>query len=214
MLVSVGPCSQEMMALYQQLAAVSWADAQSGATDSEAVVKDADLATCVSAEVATWTQHGINGRELLCHETTTHLKWFVAYSAANGVVMWIHQYKPNAMEGYARTIHNHRYWFVSAILYGGYDHLFYDVASGQPQLRHREQYRAPGTYVMDADSFHSLESIVSPTLTLIVQGPAVRSLSQVFSHSDGRDPTSYPDFNARTGQLVEDVARQLSNSTA
>jgi hypothetical protein len=191
-----------MSRLFERIRHISWSDPERGAKQIHAALRSADLSLCVSQEVTTWETRGLGVRELLCHDTGTHLKWFVAFSPETQTAIWIHQYKgPDEQRtSHARSIHNHRYWFVSAILCGRYAHHHHEVRDGVPIETGCEYYAAPDSYVMAADEVHSVDDVAHPTVTLIVQGPAIRHESTVYREgsSNGR---AILDFEARAAVL-------------
>jgi hypothetical protein len=140
----------------------------------------------IDAELAAWDREGLGTRELLCHDTGTHHKWFVGVVEPRATVIWLHEYKPAARRAdtHALTIHNHRYAFASAVLRGGYDHEHYVLdADGRPTLAATERYRPPDSYVIGADELHRVSGLLDGTVTLIVQGPIERGHSAVFDAS-------------------------------
>jgi hypothetical protein len=161
------------------------------------------LRSTVEAELAAWAREGMHGRDLLCHETGTHFKWFLGTTAER--VLWLHQYKPTDARSatYAETIHDHRYSFVSVVLAGGYDHVHYEIRPDGPVAVRTEQYRAPDDYVLDADAPHRVTGLLDGTLTVILQGPARKDHSTVF-HPDGRR-TRHSAYDARLPALLDSL---------
>lgn len=206
------PASPLLAGVFNEMRGVSWSDPASGAARTHEVLESRDLRLGVSAEVDSWTRDGIGVRELLSHDTATHLKWFVAYSAENGVAMWLHQYKASdgQQKDFGVSVHNHRYWFVSTVLYGGYEHVRYALdENDSPIAVSRELYEPPNSYIMDPNEIHRLDQIQFPTLTLIVQGPAIRHHSTVFSHDGTRQ---FPDFEARAGALRAEMRGRFNDN--
>ena len=144
------------------------------------------LRAVIAEELAAWEREGLGTRELLCHDTGTHHKWFVGVVEPRSFVIWLHEYKPagRRAESHALTIHDHRYGFVSTVLCGGYDHEHYVLdADGRPVLTATERYRPPDTYRLGADALHRVTELLDGTITLIVQAPVERDHSVVYGPS-------------------------------
>lgn len=162
-------------------------------------------------EVQGW-QEGIAERALLCHETSTHYKWFVDRDEHDRFIVWLHQYKPAEIRGerHAAVAHNHRYWFSSAIFAGGLHQRSFQVIdhdeSGRPSLAPKGEVvlRAGDAYVVSPDEIHAMFHIEDGTLSLVVQGKAVRNYSEVFDTTTGA-VTRFPDFMGQLPALLESV---------
>ncbi len=125
----------------------------------------------------------------ISRETPTHYKWFLYGTDPAGVNIWIHQFKETTAgtSSYARSIHNHRYGFVSLMLSGGYETVAFELtthdrlADGTSIESVRESSRmllTPGeSYTVGADEFHRIENVREGTATLVVQFPPVRTFS-------------------------------------
>ena len=60
-------------------------------------------------------------------ETTTHFAWCLRDVPDEPFTFWLHEYKEQRdwRQGYADSVHNHRYHFCTTILRGGYLHERY-----------------------------------------------------------------------------------------
>jgi hypothetical protein len=127
-------------------------------------------------------------------ETPTHYKWHLFANDDADVQAWLHEYKPQAIrsDGYAQTIHNHRYSMSALLLTGGYCYSGYDVHINEDDLH--ADVRVIGTwdiregcaYSMTPDEFHSVTEIQDGTVSLMIQGRAVRTHSTSVNPSTGR----------------------------
>ena len=117
-------------------------------------------------------------------ETPTHYVWPV-YAGAGGHSVVINEYKdPLHMgEGYATTLHNHRYSFATFMLSGGYTQVRCDVQL-PPSVRPvrvaeigEDAVTEGGTVTVDHDAFHRLADISAKTMTILVKCPAVKAFS-------------------------------------
>jgi hypothetical protein len=122
-------------------------------------------------------------------ETPTHYKWLFYENEKSDYKIWFHQYKSaiNKNAGYAVVPHNHRYWFSSFILSGGFTSLTYQVNRlnedtienntlvGEWHLNEGE------IYTLSSDTVHSLDDIQKSTWTLIIQSKQVKTFSESFS---------------------------------
>jgi predicted metal-dependent enzyme (double-stranded beta helix superfamily) len=147
-------------------------------------------------------------------ETSTYFKWGLHKDEHRRYVIWLHEYKSatRRQAGYANTAHNHRYWFTSLILCGGFTHISYDVKrskSDNEQVQRifetRRVFFPIGTiYTVNPEDIHSLDELVDPTLTLIVQSKAIKAYSEAFSLTDNKI-TLHHSFEARTQKFSEIV---------
>lgn len=121
---------------------------------------------------------------MLSRETPTHYKWHMLSIPEKASTIWLHEYKSHFIRsgGYAQSIHNHRYPMSALLLTGGYRCTSYSVTQIHDQ---RIDVRATGsrpvtegsTYSMRADDFHSVTEIKDGTVSILVQGQAVRPYS-------------------------------------
>jgi hypothetical protein len=139
--------------------------------------------------------HDVVGR--VSRETPTHYKWFLYGTGPADVNIWLHQFKETTSgnSSYARSLHNHRYGFVSLMLSGGYETVGFELttdnrlADGTSIESVRESSRmllTPGeSYTVSADEFHRIENVREGTATLVVQFPPVRTFSLSFDATTG-----------------------------
>lgn len=130
----------------------------------------------------------------LSHETTTHYKWYVLGDPKRRYIVWLHDYKPESLRrpGYAEVPHNHRYWFTSLILAGGFRHHIYKVVRNELDphtyksidLIATSSHEKGTIYSIDPETVHSLSELKEPTLTLVVQSRPYKQYSEVFSLHD------------------------------
>lgn len=155
--------------------------------------------------------HELQRRIELSHETATHYKWYVYKEPERGYVIWLHEYKSAALRrmGYAEVPHNHRYWFSSLILAGGFQHYYYSpdrIEDGSsfitmPVLE--ETYRTAGdVYTVDPDRVHSIAQLEEPTLTLIIRSRGVRDHSESFDLQTSAITRYYP-FSSRIANFKQ-----------
>lgn len=141
-------------------------------------------------------------------EKTTHFKWFVAEDPAGRFSLWLNEYKPGSHRrlGHAEVAHNHRFWFTSLVLGGGFTNIVYAPAEDASlECVRTTALRAGDSFVVDPDEVHSLRDLQDGTLTLIVQSRPVRSYSDVYENGSVlryRDlPSARRSFNDRLGAL-------------
>jgi hypothetical protein len=121
----------------------------------------------------------------LSRETPTHYKWHMFAIEGADVNVWIHEYKPKASrsQGYAQSIHNHRYPMSVLLLTGGYCCGSFTVQAARDGVHAdvrsigTERLRGGSIYSMSPDEFHSVTEIQDGTVSLMVQGKPVRSSS-------------------------------------
>jgi hypothetical protein len=116
-------------------------------------------------------------------ETSTHYVWPV-HLTGNGCCVVINEFKdPREMAcGYATTIHNHRYSFVSLGLAGRYRQVrseveFSDFSKALVRDISEEIVMEGTIMAMHHDEFHRLTDINRHTLTLLVKCPAAKKHS-------------------------------------
>ncbi len=120
-------------------------------------------------------------------ETTTHFAWqLVGEEADARFSFWLHEYKPQRdwWQGYANSVHNHRYHFSSTVLAGGFQHEWYEVSldpTGELvrglECSATEMWRPGRTWPMTADRFHRVARAIDGTVTFLVKSRAVRGWS-------------------------------------
>lgn len=140
-------------------------------------------------------------------EPSTHYKWFVYKQPEIGYEVWVHEYKLKEYRkpGYAQVPHNHRYWFSSLILGGGFKHRFYDIERGTKEessftdinIVGEHFYDKGNVYTLNPDTIHSITDIADPTTTFIISSKAVKQFSEEFDVSTRRIVRHNP-FSTRT----------------
>jgi hypothetical protein len=141
-------------------------------------------------------------------EKTTHFKWFVADDPHGRFALWLNEYKPasHRRTGHAEVAHNHRFWFTSLLLSGGFTNDIYRARSDASlELERSLDLRAGDTFVVDPDEVHALRELRDGTLTLLVQSRPVRSYSDVWEAGKVTRyhdlPSSRRAFNQRLAEL-------------
>ncbi|WP_433262509.1 hypothetical protein ACQPZF_29690 [Actinosynnema sp. CS-041913] len=115
-------------------------------------------------------------------ETTTHFAWCLRDEPAEPFTFWLHEYKPQHdwRQGYADSIHNHRYHFCTTLLAGSYLHerftarLAEDGRSiAETELLRSTQAQRGDSGTMLAHEFHRIPKAADDTLTFLVKSRAV-----------------------------------------
>jgi hypothetical protein len=128
-------------------------------------------------------------------ETTTHYKWLLVSDPATRARVWLHEFKAPSerRDGYAISIHNHRYAFNAIILSGGYTNARYHVEFDNQSLvlegcrmLERDVVPEAATYSMDPAEYHRIESIEDGTQTLVMEFAAASIASFSVDESEGR----------------------------
>jgi hypothetical protein len=122
-------------------------------------------------------------------EVTTHFAWKLVDEQRDPFSFWLHEYKPQRdwLQGYANTVHNHRYHFCTTVLAGGYRHEWFDVELDQSGELVRDLSLSewascgPGvTCMVTADRFHRIPRAKDGTLTFLVKSRPVKTWSLSF----------------------------------
>ena len=140
-------------------------------------------------------------------ETTTHYVWAIASGV--DIRICLNEYKPLSVrsDGYATSIHDHRYDFVSIILRGGFSHQKYDAhferldAIKEPLLISEIALSAGDLLVVRCDEFHRLSNIELDTLSLMVKLPPKKPYSTSFDVRTRAVTHHYP-YVERPDQLL------------
>ncbi|MDT8910998.1 hypothetical protein [Amycolatopsis sp. PS_44_ISF1] len=144
-------------------------------------------------------------------ETTTHFAWCLRDDPHEPFSFWLHEYKPQEdwREGYADSVHNHRYHFCTTILRGNYLHERYsttcDRDSGlitSAQLRRRTLCQAGACSVMLADEFHRIPEAGDGTMTFLVKSRPVTISSLSYDPGTGIGHRHVP-VEVRLGELAD-----------
>ena len=148
-------------------------------------------------EVRAW-QPG--GDQRISRETSTHYKWFVHEDATQRFIIWLHEYKTASIRGNRHAVipHNHRYWFSSLVLSGGFtSQSFVRGTDGGRLVWGADLNVAAGeVFTIPPDQIHALTRLEDDTMTLIVQGRPVREYSEAYDAPTGEAQRFY-DLDAR-----------------
>jgi hypothetical protein len=146
-------------------------------------------------------------------ETTTHFAWCLLDSPADEFSFWLHEYKPQRdwRQGYADSVHNHRYHFCTTILRGSYVHEHYE-AQLDPQtelivsarLRKRNSCPAGASGALLADEFHRIPVAAEATMTFLVKSRAVTNSSVSYDPNTGISHRHVP-VEVRLAGLAERI---------
>ena len=117
-------------------------------------------------------------------ETATHYVWPL-HIAGNGYGLAINEFKDprQMMLGYAKTIHNHRYSFVSLVLSGGYRQIRSNVKlhgtgrAAQICDIGQDDIFEGSILAINHEELHRLIDVRNRTMTLLVKCPAVKEAS-------------------------------------
>jgi hypothetical protein len=158
--------------------------------------------------VNSWNVADLEERQLRCHETATHYKWFIYFHPELRYRIWLHQYKilGERRRGHAEVPHNHRYSLASVIMRGGFvHHAFERMDGGLVELTSkRHSYLRGDAYSVGWDQLHRLSDLTDHTLTLVVETPPVRNFSEAF-YSESGTPERFYDFVGLHGRLTEEM---------
>lgn len=137
------------------------------------------------------------------HETSTHFKWLIYRSYTPRFTLWLHEYKISTSRrtGYAEVPHDHRYDISSLILVGGYRATEWEPSSkGVTQKGAMKRFSPGDVMQLAADQIHSLVDIDERTLTVVVEGPRLKSTSEAYYPGEP-SPRSFPDFPAQWSRI-------------
>lgn len=145
-------------------------------------------------------------------ETTTHFAWCLRDEPAEPFTFWLHEYKPQRdwRQGYADSIHNHRYHFCTTLLAGSYLHerfvarLAADGRSIQDTTLLRSTQAVEGdSGTMLAHEFHRIPKAADDTVTFLVKSRAVNPWSLSYDPDTGTSHRHVP---------VESRLEELTNA--
>ncbi|MGW4520559.1 hypothetical protein [Amycolatopsis sp. NPDC004378] len=146
-------------------------------------------------------------------ETTTHFAWCLLDSPADPFSFWLHEYKAQEdwREGYADSVHNHRYHFCTTILRGDYLHERYettiDGGTGlitSARRRRSTLCQAGACLTMLADEFHRIPEAAAGTMTFLVKSRPVSGYSLSFDPAGGIGHRHVP-VESRLGELADRI---------
>jgi predicted metal-dependent enzyme (double-stranded beta helix superfamily) len=118
--------------------------------------------------------------EMISHsaDLNSHKKFFLYKSEEQKFSIWINQFKPERKSGFANSIHNHRYWFASVPLKGGFIQNIHDGLSSKiikvERIEHGEAYS------IFPNTVHSFADIFPETVTLLVRSRAYFPYSESY----------------------------------
>lgn len=163
----------------------------------------------VGATVNSWNAANLEKRQLRCHETATHYKWFVYYHKQLHYRVWLHQYKMTGDRniGHAEVPHNHRYSLASVILRGGFVQHFFERGNGSlvELTQERRSYARGDAYSVEWNQLHKLGELIDHTITMVVESPTARHFSEAFYGESG-EPKVFYDFVEMHSQLLAEMA--------
>lgn len=119
-------------------------------------------------------------------ETTTHFAWCLRDRADEPFTFWVHEYKPQEdwRQGYADSVHNHRYHFCTTIVRGGYLHERYkaDIDPNtemiyNAELTQRTPCEVGAAGMLLANEFHRIPQAADATMTFLVKSREVNAWS-------------------------------------
>ncbi|OLF19499.1 hypothetical protein [Actinophytocola xanthii] len=115
-------------------------------------------------------------------ETTTHFAWCLRDRPEEPFTFWLHEYKQQRdwRQGYADSVHNHRYHFCTTILRGGYLHERYDARLdpdteliGSAELLQSTPCPVGASGFLLASDFHRIPRAADGTMTFLVKSRSV-----------------------------------------
>jgi hypothetical protein len=171
--------------LRPQLSALHWSDRATSHRAAQRILQDGIDVQAPLTDLGLSSLRDISLRRSV--EKTTHFKWFLAEDES-GFEIWLHQYKPASHRrlGHAAVAHNHRFWFTSIVLRGGFISHTYEAADpSRPAALERVGkmvYERGDSYVLDPSTIHSLSDIQEPTVSLLVQSRPIRPYSDVYEN--------------------------------
>ncbi|MFJ7211766.1 hypothetical protein [Amycolatopsis sp. NPDC098790] len=146
-------------------------------------------------------------------ETTTHFAWCLLDSPSDPFSFWLHEYKAQEdwREGYADSVHNHRYHFCTTILRGDYLHERYETTIDDgtglitsTRRRRSALCQAGACITMLADEFHRIPEAADGTMTFLVKSRPVSSFSLSFDPATGIGHRHVP-VEVRLGELADRI---------
>lgn len=146
-------------------------------------------------------------------ETTTHFAWCLLDSPHDPFSFWLHEYKDQEdwREGYADSVHNHRYHFCTTILRGNYLHERYETTIdagtgliGSARRRRSTLCQAGACITMLADEFHRIPAAATGTMTFLVKSRPVSTYSLSFDPARGIGHRHVP-VEVRLGELADRI---------
>ncbi|WP_158888189.1 hypothetical protein [Amycolatopsis anabasis] len=146
-------------------------------------------------------------------ETTTHFAWCLLDREDDEFSFWLHEYKPQRdwRQGYADSIHNHRYHFCTTMLHGSYRQERYNATVDPDNglitsvdLRRETVCHTGHSGVLLASEFHRIPSATDNTMTFLVKSRPVNRWSISFDPSTRTSHRHVP-VETRLGELTERI---------
>ncbi|GAB3492359.1 hypothetical protein [Amycolatopsis cihanbeyliensis] len=146
-------------------------------------------------------------------ETTTHFAWCLLDRPGDPFSFWLHEYKPQRdwRQGYADSVHNHRYHFCTTILHGAYEHERYETELDPDSrlirsaaLRRRTLCRAGAAGAVLAHEFHRIPRAADDTMTFLVKSRPVTEWSLSYDPATGTSHRHVP-VESRLGALIQRI---------
>lgn len=134
-------------------------------------------------------------------ETTTHFAWCLRDAPTEPFTFWLHEYKAQRdwHQGYADSVHNHRYHFCTTILSGSYVHERFSARLGptgrsveSAALLRRSECVTGTSDTMLAHEFHRIPRAMDNTMTFLVKSRAVTPWSLSFDPDTGTSHRHVP----------------------
>lgn len=145
-------------------------------------------------------------------ETTTHFAWCLRDEPAEPFTFWLHEYKPQQdwRQGYADSIHNHRYHFCTILLSGSYLHERFTAELTRDgrsilgtTLTRSTQAHEGQSGTMLSHEFHRIPKAADDTVTFLVKSRPVSPWSLSYDPDTGQSHRHVP---------VESRLEELTNT--
>ncbi|MEU4807245.1 hypothetical protein [Actinosynnema sp. NPDC023587] len=143
-------------------------------------------------------------------ETTTHFAWCLRDEPAEPFTFWLHEYKPQQdwRQGYADSIHNHRYHFCTILLAGSYLHERFTARLAADGRSIEDTALLRSTRALEGDSgtmlaheFHRIPKAADDTVTFLVKSRAITPWSLSYD-PDTRTSHRHVPVEARLEELT------------
>jgi hypothetical protein len=144
-------------------------------------------------------------------ETTTHFAWCLRDQPGEPFTFWLHEYKEQRdwRQGYADSVHNHRYHFSTTILRGGYLHERYTATInpnteliGSAELLASTPCPVGASGSLLATDFHRIPRATNGTMTFLVKSRAVTPWSLSYDPTTQESHRHVP-VESRLSQLAD-----------
>lgn len=144
-------------------------------------------------------------------ETTTHFAWCLRDQPGEPFTFWLHEYKEQRdwRQGYADSVHNHRYHFSTTILRGGYLHERYTATInpnteliGSAELLASTPCPVGASGSLLATDFHRIPRATNGTMTFLVKSREVTPWSLSYDPTTQESHRHVP-VESRLSQLAD-----------